>query len=76
MFNATEDYHTAIANDKSQAVNGTVGNIAYRLSAEQERERMKRISQRKAPGSGTNTNDRSKYKPNKTTAKRDYTQCK
>ena len=76
MFNATEDYHTAIANDKSQAVNGTVGNIAYKLSAEQERERMKRISQRKAPGSGTNTNYRSRYEPNKTTAKRDYTQCK
>ena len=76
MFNTTDDYHTAIANDKTQAVNGTVGNIAYRLSAEQDRERIKRISQRKTPGSGINTNYKSRYEPNKTTAKRDYTQCK
>ena len=74
MFDTTEDYHTAIANDKSHAVNGTVGSIAYRLSAEQEKERIKRISQRRAPGSGINSNHRSKYEPNKTVARKDFLQ--
>lgn len=59
MFNTTDDPIAAIANDKADAVNSGIGSIAYVLSAEQEKKRINRISQRRALGSGTNTNYRS-----------------
>lgn len=76
MCNNTENYRTAVANDKSHAINGTIATIAYKLTADPASEMIKLISKRKNSINNINTVNKTETEPSKTFANQNVKQCK
>ena len=56
MFSNFKEYNSAVQTDRTNKIYGTIGTISYQLDPNQEKERIRRSTQRKTHNNNNNTN--------------------